>query len=148
MKRHLKLILALIVLSACLAGCGNKAQEATSSNTGNGNLTKGEWIGMLGEGFGYNQPYDETARYSDVKADYEYFSQIQTCAEWEVINEQGTFQPDIEASWDYALQTAVRAIGVDNIENAGIAIDENALVDFFGQNIADVTSIDLDAGTA
>ena len=146
MKKYLKLILALIALSTCLVGCGDSSQEVVSNSTGNGNLTKGEWIGLLGEGFGYNQPNGETAIYSDVEANYEFYDQIQACAEWEVINEQGTFQPDEEASWDYALQTAVRAIGVDNIENAGKSIDENALVSFFGQNIADVSTIDLNAG--
>lgn len=146
MKKYLKLILALIALSTCLVGCGDSSQEVVSNSTGNGNLTKGEWIGLLGEGFGYNQPNGETAIYSDVEANYEFYDQIQACAEWEVINEQGTFYPDKEASWDYALQTAVRAIGVDNIESAGISIDENALVSFFGQNIADVSAIDLNAG--
>lgn len=146
--KYLKHILALIVLSTCLAGCGNASQEVMSDNTGSGNLTKGEWIGLLGEGFGYDQPYGETAIYSDVKSDHEFYDQIQACAEWEVINEQGTFQPDQEASWDYALQTAVRAIGLDNIESAGKSIDENELVSFFGQNIADISSVDLNSGIA
>lgn len=146
MKKHLQLILTLIAMSVCLAGCGNQARETESGNIGNGNLTKGEWIGMLGEGFGYTQPYGEDSIYSDVTADHEYFDQIQACAEWEVISEQGSFQPDQEVSWDYAIQTAVRAIGVDNIESAGISIDENELASFFGQNIADISAIDPDAG--
>lgn len=146
MRKHLSFILMFLVMSTILAGCKDQARETASTEAGNGNLTKGEWIEMLGEGFGYNQPYEEAAVYSDVNTDHEYFNQIQACAEWEVITEEGNFLPDQEVTWDYVIKTSVRAIGLDRLESAGIHVDEAGLNEFFGQNIADITSVDLNSG--
>lgn len=146
MKKHLSFILTFLIMAVILAGCGKQDQDAVSTEIEGGNLTKGQWIGMLGEGFGYDQPFDESAIYSDVNTDYEYFNQIQACAEWEVITETGTFGPDQEVTWDYVIQTAVRAIGLDNLESAGIVVDETALNEFFAQNVADITAVDLGSG--
>lgn len=145
MKRQIKFILTLLALIAVLAGCGSKPQEAASNRggTGGGSLTKGEWIGLLGDKFGYNDPFTEDAFYSDVNSGYAYYAQIQACAEWEVIPEQGTFQPEDAASWEYAIQTAVRAVGIDRITNAGLSVSEDTLVDFFRNNIANTGAVDL-----
>lgn len=145
MKKHLSFILTFLIMSVILSGCGKQDQNAVSTEIEGGNLTKGQWIGMLGEGFGYDQPFNESAVYSDVNTDHEYFNQIQACAEWEVITETGTFGPDQEVTWDYVIQTAVRAIGLDNLESAGIVVDETALNEFFAQNVADITAVDLES---
>lgn len=146
MKKHLSFIFMFLLVSMIFAGCGGQAQDAASTDVGSGNLTKGEWIEMLGEGFGYNQPFEDTARYSDVGTDHQYFNQIQACAEWEVITDEGAFGPDQEVTWDYVIQTATRAVGLDNLASAGIEVDEASLQDFFAQNIADISAIDLSAG--
>ena len=123
MKRQIKWLLALFALAMALAGCGKDAQEANApGNTAGGSLSKGEWIGMLGDSFGYNEALLETDAYSDVNSGYEYYPQIQACSEWGVITEQETFDPDASVTWEYALQTAVRAVGIDRIASAGLYV--------------------------
>lgn len=147
MKRQIKWLLAFFALAMALAGCGKDAQEANApGNTAGGSLSKGEWIGMLGDSFGYNEALLETDAYSDVNSGYEYYPQIQACSEWGVITEQETFDPDASVTWEYALQTAVRAVGIDRIASAGVAVSEDTLVDFFNQNIANTGNIDLNGG--
>ena len=47
-KRILPFIVLLTALTALLCGCGS------TENTSGKGLSKGEWIGRLGEKFGYN----------------------------------------------------------------------------------------------
>lgn len=146
MKKQIKFIVLSLVLMFVLAGCGGKEQEmADQGNGGNADaaLTKGEWIGMLGDYFGYDNPFSDTAVYSDVSSGNAYYPQIQACSEWGVITEQGTFGPDGEATWEYAICTAVRAVGTERIISAGLSVSEDSLVDFFGGNIANIESVDL-----
>lgn len=148
MKKQIKLIILSFVLALALAGCGDKEKETVNQGNGSNSgaaLTKGEWIGMLGEHFGYNDPFADTAVYSDVSSGNAYYQQIQACSEWGVITEQGTFEPGGEATWEYALQTAVRAVGIERITGAGLSVSEDTLVDFFGSNIANIGSVDLDS---
>lgn len=146
MKKKFKFIILSLVLTLALAGCGSKEQETAGRGNGGNSaaaLTKGEWVGMLGDYFGYNDPFSDTAVYTDVSSGNAHYSQIQACSEWGVITEQGTFEPDGAATWEYALQTAVRAVGVERITSAGLSVSEDNLVDFFGSNIANTGSVDL-----
>lgn len=147
MKKQMIVAVIFAVMIAVLAGCGSDVKDTAASGgkSGKGELTKGEWIGMLGDTFGYNDPFGDTVSYSDVGSDYAYYQQIQACLEWGVITEQGTFEPDAPVSWEYALQTAVRAVGIDRINGAGLSVSEETLVYFYNSNIANTGEIDLAA---
>lgn len=142
MKKQLIILFSMMVLMIGLVGCGQKSKDASGSNA---TMSKGDWIGMLGEGFGYNAPLAEENFYSDVTADNENFNQIQACAEWGVITEQGVFSPEDTATWEYVLKTAVRAVGIDNLNSAGIEVTEDSLVEFFANNIANIGDVDMGA---
>lgn len=138
--KNLVFIMALLIAaSMMLGGCGNSAENDGSA--GNGGLTKGEWVGLLGEKFGY-QDFESTEDFfEDVGSDYDFYDEIQACAEWEILPEEGNFEPDEQAEWEYAMETSVRAIGIEklNQSDAGIEVSEDNLVDFYTAEIAQVT---------
>lgn len=144
MKKKLGILVSLLVMAIGLSGCGGK-KNVTSGSTVSDTLSKSEWIRLLGDGFGYNTPFSEDAIYSDIGVSNECYAQIQACAEWGVITEQNRFEPNEIATWEYALKTSVRAIGIDNINSAGGQVSEENLIDFFGSNIANIGEIDLNS---
>ncbi|NBJ96397.1 hypothetical protein D5282_03470 [bacterium 1xD8-48] len=139
-KRILPFIVLLTALTALLCGCGS------TENTSGKGLSKGEWIGRLGEKFGYNVCESSEDFYSDVSSENEFYDEIQACAEWEVLPEKTTFRPDEKATWKYAIETAVRAIGIDklNKQDSGAEVSEDNLVAFFTSKIANLDEENLD----
>ncbi|MBP3542875.1 MAG: hypothetical protein J6J86_01475, partial [Lachnospiraceae bacterium] len=143
-KVRISLLSLMLILAVMLCGCQNNSD---SSET-NGKLTKSEWAGLLGEKFGY-QSYEAIGDfYSDVSNENEYYDEIQACAEWEVFPEKGSFYPNATATWQYAIETAVRAIGIDKLNNSeiGMEVTEDNLIEFFTSKIAGVDTSDLDIG--
>ena len=147
MKRKAFFLLFVLILGVLISSC---AGDSGGSEGGDGNaaISKGEWIGLLGDKFGYNSYEAAEDFYSDVDSGYEYYDEIQACAEWEILPEDSELHPDEDATWKYAVETSVRAIGLDklNKSDAGMEVTEENLVDFFTQNIADISSGDADAG--
>lgn len=143
-KRFRKLLGLSILLGLFAVGCG-KSDQATAPVPQNSDAaySKAEWIQDLGNEFGYQTYENETPFFTDVSVQQEYFAQVQACAEWGVITEQGAFEPKEATTWDYALNSAVRAIGTDRLRRAGYEPDENALADFFLNHIAAVEIADL-----
>lgn len=141
-KQICSLTFLLLLMPAVLCGCGSSADK----DTGSGGLTKSEWIGLLGDKFGYNSYESMEDIYSDVRAGDSSYSEIQACAEWDVLTEEGVFHPDEKATWRYAIETAVRAIGLEklNSSDAGMEVTEENLIDFFTGTIANVDMEDLD----
>lgn len=143
-KRIFPLLSLLLLLAAVLCGCQGKEADDGTSGAG---LTKGEWVGLLGRQFGYNA-YENTADfYSDVSPDNENYDEIQACAEWEILPENGSLHPQEPVTWRYAVETCVRAIGLEklNASEAGIKVTEENLVDFFAGNIAKIDMEALDS---
>lgn len=138
-KGRMGLIVSAFLIMIFITGCGNKTQNNDSQTTRA--LTKAEWIFQLGEAFGYNTPMTETAFFSDVPIESESYDQIQACAEWGVITENETFHPNDSATLQYAVETTVRAIGIEKI-NAAISttepINEEDLITYFTSNIANL----------
>lgn len=131
-------VLFILILLG-LTGCGS-ARAGRS-----GEVKREEYIGMLGAAFGYDSFISEADRFTDVSTENEYYSEIQAASEWGVIGEGGEFYPNDAASIGFALETAVRAIGIDKISASGTAINENALADFYVTNIASIDLEDPDA---
>lgn len=101
-------------------------------------LSRSEYIGLLGDKFGIQEYEADKDFFSDVNSSNSYYSQVQACAEWEVIEASGKFNPDDEVSLKFALESAVKAIGIDNINDTGKQIDINKLMDFYASHIANI----------
>lgn len=143
-RLRISLLSLMLVLTVMLCGCQNHSESSETD----GKLTKSEWAGLLGEKFGYQRFEAVEDFYSDVSSESEYYDEIQACAEWEVFPEKGSFYPDAAATWQYAIETAVRAIGMDRLNHseAGMEVTEDNLVEFFTSEIASVDTSDLDIG--
>lgn len=140
MKKRIIPLLSLLLLAVfVMAGCGK-------SNASGDGLTKSEWAGLLGDKFGYHE-YEATEDfYSDVSSSDDHYDEIQACAEWEVLPETGTLGSKDKATWQYAIETSVRAIGLDKLNNSdiGMEVTEDNLVNFFTSEIANVDANNLD----
>lgn len=143
-RRNYVLLSMLLFLAVMLCGC----QKASDAAALDGVLTKREWTGLLGNKFGYNAYENASDFYSDVKQGSECYDEIQACAEWGILPETGTFQPDGQTTWRYAIETSVRAIGIEKLNNSdeGAAVAEGSLVEFFTSKIANVDEAVLDTG--
>lgn len=135
----------LLVAATALAGCGKGDDRAASGKGAGAPLSRAEYIGMLGEGFGYDTYISETDIFSDVSSDNEYYPEIQAAAEWEIVDGNGSFEPDKAATLEFALEAAVRAIGTEDIEASGAEIDRDNLAGFYAGNIAQADLSDADA---
>lgn len=140
-KKILPVALLLTVLCGMLYGCGSKDDAADRG------LSKSEWVGQLGGKFGYNAYESTVDLYSDVNNSNEYYDQIQACAEWDILPEKDAFHPDDKATWEYAIESAVRAIGIEklNKSDVGVEVTEDNLIDFFTSEIANVDAGNLDS---
>ncbi len=128
----------LILLVFAVTGCG-KEESAEES------ITKGHWTGLLGNKFGYNESAAQEDFYDDVDSSNEDYGEIQACAEWEILPEKGNFYPEEKTNWRYAIETSVRAIGLEKLNAADVGeVTEDNLVDFFTYQIADVDDVNLD----
>lgn len=141
-KRIVFLLSALMLLAAILCGCQSSSETAKTG----GDLTKREWAGLLGDKFGYNAYENAQDFYSDVNSGSAYYDEIQACAEWGVLPEKDKFNPEDGATWRYAVETAVRAIGIEKINSCdtGIEVTEDNLTDFFASKIANIDEAALD----
>lgn len=159
MKKQFHTVLSLLlILTLVLVGCGQSAGDAEKANVDiadspqesadsqkteleeNANLSKAQWAWMISEQFGYSEGEEEhEAFYSDVKPSDDYYNEIQLCKAFEVFTEEGTFEPDTLVSWNYAIESAVRAVGVEKLQ-----VSEGELVNYYTQNIADVSGNNLD----
>ncbi len=152
MKKNNKknFLLGLGLLSVlCLTGCGKQQPVQAEPNEGaetdtQSSYSKAEWIKDLGVKFGYTMYLSEDAVFSDVQSGENYYAEVQACSEWGVITEKDTFLPEENVTWEYALDTAVRAIGVEKLTEAGYEItEEDSLSDFYQNNIAVADVSDL-----
>lgn len=144
-KRNCYITTVLLILICVLTGCGKTGGGGSdTSAAGSEKLSKGEWIGLLGDQFGYTDYEITDDYYSDVTSDYEYYDEIQACAEWEVLTEEKELHPEDTATWQYAIETSVRAIGIDKINksDAGVEVNEDNLIDFFDEKIANIKAGD------
>lgn len=77
-KRLISLLLlgAMLLTLLPLSACGKKDGETVS---------RGEWIAMLAETFGFDQYQSQLPYYSDVGQDDPLFPSVQSAAEWQVL---------------------------------------------------------------
>ncbi|MGN0325711.1 MAG: hypothetical protein ACI4DW_05335 [Lachnospiraceae bacterium] len=136
------LCMVTLLLGVVITGCG-KSDSAASGSEITGDLSRAQYIGLLGDSFGYNTSLSDSALFEDVSSADEYYEEIQAAAEWNIIESGAKFDPNGEATLKFAVESAVKAVGTDRIAASGAAIDVNNLADFYVNNIA---QIDLGSG--
>lgn len=143
LKGSLCALMLLLVLP--LTGCGKDGGVAAGGKNTEGGITRAEYIGMLGKSFGYESYVSETDVFSDVSSADTYYAQIQAAAEWQIIDGGENFDPDGPATLGFALESAVRAVGTEDIAASGAAIDPGSLAEFYASNIARIDLSDAEA---
>ena len=138
--KRLLYIFSMILAIGMLSGCGKKDKPVISDTTDDVLLTRAEYIGMLGEAFGYDNYVTQDDIFSDVSSANPYYANVQAAAEWGIIESNTTFGPDKAATVNFALESAVRAIGVEDIALSGTEIDENNLIGFYTGKIAKINA--------
>lgn len=146
-KRFMAVILTISLFAVSVAGCASSKEQASDM------LTREEWIAMLMEAYHMDECYNTTPVFADVSTQSEYFVQIQSCAEWEIVDKTSRFYPELTATNLFAIVTAVRAVGLDKVEKTKDAPSlESAeeIADYFLQqtNMKLDMSDDLTAKTA
>lgn len=140
--KRLLCIFSIILAIGMFSACGKKDKPVISGSTDDTLLTRAEYIGMLGEAFGYGNYITEEDIFSDVTNDNPYYANIQASAEWGVISASTSFEPNKAATVNFALESAVRAIGLDDIALSGSKIDESDLTGFYTSTIAKINATD------
>jgi len=133
-KRRLLIGCLMLFLLLSVCACGRDSVQDNSE----GLYTRGEWIMDLGLVFGYDQYLEDTQIFKDVSTEMDCYGAVQACAEWEVIEREEQFYPDNEITWGMALDSVVRAIGLERLQQAGYDVEPDATATFFLQNIAQV----------
>ena len=106
-----------------LVGCGKEvtAEDTQSEFEKDPNatyLTRGEWIQGLAQTAGYTDSMTEEPYFTDIPADHELFSYVQSAADWGLFESVGgEFNPDADATREFVIATAVIAANV--LEDAG-----------------------------
>ena len=96
-------------------------------------LSRSQWITELAERFGMDSTVSESDYFMDVGKDDTYYISVQSCADWGVLSNEHTdrFEPDKDATVEFALETAILASGVDIGEMSYVdyALSEGILKD-------------------
>ncbi len=112
MKRWISWMMTFVLITVSTLGLSGCSKEKLTA------LTKGEWVQKIASTLQMEDTGESEPVYSDVKSDNTYFSAVQSCAAWDILDKSDKFEPDRAASVDFAIETAVKAIGLDNIANS------------------------------
>lgn len=145
-KYRLLLILVIVLICSLLVACSKKGtnegrREETNSS---GYISKAQYIGLVGKLFGYDNYETSENIYKDVDSSNKYYSFIQACSEWGVIEKSENLYPESNVTLKYALETAVKAVGEDRIAKSGVMISKDNYVSFYTSNIAKIDVSDSD----
>ena len=150
-KRHL-LCLVTAVFFMALTACGSRESGALNSGkrTADDQLTKGQWISLLGDKFGCQMAEDKDAYFLDVGPEDDCYTAVQSLKAWEILVEEDRFYPEEKATWQYAIETSVRAIGIEKLNQSDpdLQVTEENLVAFFTSKIASVEEGVLESGVS
>ncbi len=122
-KRLIALILAVGIMIGILSGCPNN--DLGTQTEEDRDVTRGEWVAMLGDAMGMTEYANDEAYFADVDPEDDIFPYVQSCQEWGVFafEEDGQFLPDEPATAEFMAVTA--ALASSSIgEEEGISEDE------------------------
>ncbi len=100
-------------------------------------FTRAEWIKSVASVFNLEGSYSKEPYFDDVKKGDDCFDAVQSCAEWEIIDKGGEFNPKDRADVNFAIVTAVKSIGLDKIAKSvdGKELkNEDEIIEYFNDN--------------
>lgn len=105
------MLLLAATLLGMFSGCSSEVTGA---------LTMGQWLTMICQEFGMESYYQEEPYFSNIDEDNDYFTVVQACADWGIVDAKKPLDVDSKVTWKDALVTLV---------NAGEFLDETATED-------------------
>lgn len=118
LKKTVSLLLAISIFISIFTGC-----STFNLNNVEAAITKAEWIENLGRYFGMDDYQSKTPLFKDLTMEDSVYPYAQSCAEWNVIAQSGTFDAEKKITKEYALATCVYGLGA---EKTGISIDNSS----------------------
>ena len=129
MKKILSAILIITLLFGVISGL-----SGCSKKEGDELLTRAAWIDVLAQQYNLDESISDESVFNDVSLSNPYFSQIQACVEWDIIEKSAEFKPNDNATNGFAIATVVKAIGIARLEKSDYkaSLDtEEKIFDFF-----------------
>lgn len=128
MKRVIAIVLTIATLLSLMAGCGKTESVKI--------LTRGEWITQLVSAFGLNEDASQEAHFDDVAPNNACFQAVQAAVNWNILSAGGKFKPDDRADVNFAITTAVKAIGLHliakSVDGAELTTDDE-IISYFNE---------------
>ena len=120
MKRRLLSLLLAVCLVLPLLALASCAPGEQSGDSGQEELTRGEWIAQLGEAFGMDNYATEEPYFEDVPEDDPYYPYVQAAADWGVLSAytgEEVLEPDTPITYEEAAVMAALAAGWELTED-------------------------------
>lgn len=121
-------MLTVATLLSLMAGCAKTENVKI--------LTRGEWITLLISAFGLNEDASQEAYFDDVASDDASFRAVQAAVDWNILDAGGKFNPDDRADVNFAITTAVKAIGLHliakSVDGAELTTDDE-IISYFNE---------------
>lgn len=128
MKRVIAVLLTVATLLSLMAGCAKTENVKI--------LTRGEWITLLISAFGLNEDASQEAYFDDVASDDASFQAVQAAVDWNILDAGGKFNPGDRADVNFAITTAVKAIGLHliakSVDGAELTTDDE-IISYFNE---------------
>lgn len=108
-KRIMSILMMICMITSLFTGCSGKKKTSEEFQ-----VTRGDWITMLGKEFGLNEYDSDQPYYADIDADNELFAYVQTAYEWGLLSQDtDAFNPEKPATKGFVATTAVLASELD-----------------------------------
>ena len=117
MKNLVKIISIILVVTLIVgvvglfSGCSNETENEKT-------LSRAAWIDILATQYNLHESDNKEPFFDDVKSSNPYFPEIQACTEWKIIENSEEFKPDDDATNEFAVITAIKAIGIARLEKS------------------------------
>lgn len=150
-KRIVSYIMVLAIMLGFMSGCrpegvGSSESQNTLGSSGSSQetelvqqsnlspVTRGEWITMLAQTFGFDSWQSQDPYYEDIGQDSNLFAYVQSSCEWgALMREEALFRPDDPVTRGEAAVMSVRAAGWDKLAE-GQTNDFDTVLKFAQEN--------------
>lgn len=129
MIKGYRAVVAVISIALSIAiflnGCSSSKTIIVSETETGGEISRAQFVQMVYDNDMMEGCLNKTPYYSDVNDSNDYFEAVQACYEWgyiEQTNNEKKFHPDNSATNFFAMQIAVKAVGMDIINASGFSL--------------------------
>lgn len=117
MKKYIVKIISFIMVLTLITTTFSACSSLNLNNV-EAALTKGQWIGYLGDFFGLDGSDTDEQYFKDVSVNDELFPYVEACVNWNIIPKSEKFNDSEKVTREYVFATLVRAIG-DKVTGLG-----------------------------